>query len=236
MASLTNDNVTHVGTSKNFDLSTFIVRDPYDHIKTFLFATLSSIYQSKQIYIGSYPDATDFASIHVDQPKFCFGRVSSYHSNDFRVLYTINWALPNHSGGPVLSLSDEDGDSVIGMHLESMYHRDDSHRVSNGEQVEDDRSKNGQIVVHLEEINVASFENTTQHAAIDSPDLSRTKQRAKFSEDNVKYKTSMGVFVQIKAISLFYEEALDVPLTKSMTTINTFGLKRNFSSRQKKGR
>ena len=90
--------------------------------------------------------------------------MSSYRSDDFRAPCTINSALPNHSGGPVISLSDKEGASIIGVHLESLTHCDDSHKVSYGEQAEDDRSESGQIVASMEEINVTSFDVRPQSA------------------------------------------------------------------------
>jgi hypothetical protein len=86
----------------------------------------------------------------------------------------------------------------------------------------------------MEEINVTSFDVHPQSADFDSPDLERTKQRAKYSEDNVQHKTSMGVFVQSSAISLFYHNALGVPMKNSIKTTNTSGSKRSFSPKKKR--
>ena len=67
--------------------------------------------------------------LHREQPNYCFGRVSSYRTDDYRVTCTINSCLPNHSGSPVIVFSDERGESVTGMHIESLIHSDDSNKL-----------------------------------------------------------------------------------------------------------
>jgi Trypsin-like peptidase domain len=206
--SFNSPNVTHLATAKNLDLSAFRVEDPCNHIKTFDLGTSTAIYQCQQIFFGGYPDATDGMDLHREQPKYCFGRVSSYRTDDYRVTCTINSCLPNHSGSPVIAFSDERGERVIGMHIESLIHSDDSNKLDNEEVSED----LGGIVVKIEEIDLDTNVIRETKEVFKSPDLDRLKQRAKYSEDNVVHKTSMGIFVQSSALSLFYHTALDIPM------------------------
>ena len=239
--------VRHVGTAKKFDVSAFRIEDPHNHIQTFQFGTSTPIFQRQQIYFGGYPDATDGENLHRDQPKFCFGRISSLHTDDYRVTCTINSCLPNHSGSPVVSLLDERGESFIGMHIEILSHSDDSNKVDDGahsEKVEDELvgglgdklwdgseegvkdgswgsgdgvEDEGGLRFVLEAIDVVSNSECATADVYESPNLDRLKRRAHYCEDNVAHKTSMSIFVQASALSLFYYEALGIQKTNNIS-------------------
>ena len=221
--------VRHVGTAKKFDVSAFRIEDPHNHIQTFQFGTSTPIYQRQKIYFGGYPDATDGENLHRGQPKFCFGRISSVHTDDYRVTCTINSCLPNHSGSPVVSLLDERGDSFIGMHIEILSHSDDSNKVDDGAHSgsEDGVEDEGGIRFVLEAIDVVSNSECATADVYESPNLDRLKRRAHYCEDNVAYKTSMSIFVQASALSLFYYEALGIQKTNNISKRSNNSKKRS---------
>ena len=158
----------------------------------------------------------------MEQPKYYFGSVSSYRNDDYRVTCTINSCLPNHSGSPVIAYSDTRGEYIIGMHIETLSYSDDTNKVDSSVVSEDF----GGIVAILEEVDL---EAKSKKKNLKSPNFDRTQQRAKYSEDNVPYKTSMGVFVQCSALSVFYHTALDIRMRNPIITTSS-GAKRRRES------
>jgi hypothetical protein len=69
----------------------------------------------------------------------------------------------------------------------------------------------------LEDIDVMANSECVTADVCKSPDLDRLKRRAHYSEDNVAHKTSMSVFVQASALSLFYHEALGIQKTNNIS-------------------
>ena len=214
--------VTHVATAKNLDLSAFRVKDPDNFISTSKIGSSISIYPSFRIFLGGYPDVTNQMHLHMEQPKYYFSSVSSYRNDDYRVTCTINSCLPNHSGSPVIAYSDTRGEYIIGMHIETLSYSDDKNKVDSSVVSEDF----GGIVAILEEVDL---EAKSKKKNLKSPNFDRTQQRAKYSEDNVPYKTSMGVFVQCSALSVFYHTALDIRMRNPIITTSS-GAKRRRES------
>ena len=95
-------------------------------------------------------------------------------------------------------VKDESGDKV---------------KDGSGDEVEDE----GGLDFELEDIDVTS--NTEFRPNVyKSPNLDRLKRRAYYCEDNVAHKTSMSVFVQASALSLFYHRALGIRKTRNINT------------------
>ena len=108
------------------------------------------------------------------------------------------------------------------MHIESLIHSDDSNKLDNEEFSEDF----GGIKVEIEVIDLESNSIRETKEVFKCPYLDRLKQRAKNIENDVVEKTSMGIFVQSSALSLFYHTALKIPIRNAIKTTSSNAKKR----------
>lgn len=181
-------NFSYHGSSETLDVCFFILRESLAADKCFLISSEDFVYQGMAIVVAGFPLALDDVELG-DVPKFMTGRVSAGGIANVAVS-DIACTLPNTSGGAVFSTNGS-GRYLLGIHLGSHYHEDESYK-----------SFDSEISLRplVEWIQDSIFDEappispTLEMAVETTSPLENTRVRSKYCEVNMQHKGSMSYF------------------------------------------
>jgi hypothetical protein len=195
--SYTSTDFEYYGSNQLLDLCFFILHaSPLLPDYSFSMTSDEVLYKGMKIKVAGFPSVLDIEQLDSPTPKVNSGIVSALGYEDIAVS-DVSSTLPNLSGGAVFSARGK-GETLLGIHLGTFYHEDESNKVV---KLDTSEKENGVVVGTLTDLTKEGVCKTKKRqakmkssASSDSP-FENTRGRSKYGEENVKHKGSMAYFV-----------------------------------------